>query len=86
MYYIKHQNKNAEINCSSLRITSPTAYLIFNNFKISIKIGGTKAVYRVRKEGPHGGYKMISEDTNTNASREDLLFMRSKKKSDRHCS
>ena len=49
-------------------------------------IGGTKAVYRVRKEGPHGGYKMISEDTKTNTSREDLLFMRSKKKSDRHCS
>ena len=50
------------------------------------EIGGTKAVYRVRKEGPHGGYKMISEDTKSNTSREDLLFMRSKKKSDRHCS
>ena len=47
--------------------------------------GGTKAVYRVKKTGPHGGYKMITEDTRTNTSREELLFMRSKKKSDRHC-
>ena len=47
--------------------------------------GGTKAVFRVKKAGPHGGYTMVTEDMKTNTSREDLLFMRSKKKSDRHC-
>lgn len=42
-------------------------------------------MYRVKKVGAHGGYRMVTEDTKKDTSREDLLFMRSKKKSDRHC-
>jgi hypothetical protein len=49
-------------------------------------VGGTKAVFRVRKKGAHGSYRIVTEDVKSNTSREDLLFMRSKKKSDRHCS
>ena len=45
--------------------------------------GGEKFVYRVKKTGSFGGYKIVSEDTNTVKTREDLLNMRSKKKSDR---
>ena len=47
--------------------------------------GGTKFVYRVRKEGASGAYKIVTESTNKVVSREDLLTMRSKKKADRHC-
>eukprot|EP00981_Chlorochromonas_danica_P002891 scaffold583_cov244-Ochromonas_danica.AAC.1 len=45
--------------------------------------GGTKFNYRVKKGGAFGGYKIISESTNNSMSREELLNMRSKKKSDR---
>lgn len=45
--------------------------------------GGEKFVYRVKKKGSFGGYKIISEDTGGVLSREELLEKRSKKKSDR---
>ena len=45
--------------------------------------GGEKFVYRVKKTGSFGGYKIVTEDTNSSTSREQLLDMRSKKKSDR---
>jgi hypothetical protein len=45
--------------------------------------GGSKFTYRVKKEGSFGGYKIISESTTDSMSREDLLNMRTKKKSDR---
>jgi len=46
--------------------------------------GGQELVYRVRKDGAFGGYKIVKENTD-NASREHLLEQRSKKKSDRFC-
>jgi hypothetical protein len=42
-------------------------------------------VYRVKKEGAFGGYKVVSESAAGAGSRESLLDQRSKKKSDRHC-
>eukprot|EP01031_Cornospumella_fuschlensis_P029331 gene29331-35407_t len=47
--------------------------------------GGTQFNYRVKKDGAYGGYKIISESTNSEMTREELLQMRAKKKSDRHC-
>jgi len=46
--------------------------------------GGQELVYRVKKEGSFGGYKVVKEQV-SNASRENLLEQRSKKKSDRFC-
>ena len=46
--------------------------------------GGQELVYRVRKDGAFGGYKIVKENA-SNASRENLLEQRSKKKSDRFC-
>jgi len=46
--------------------------------------GGQELVYRVKKDGAFGGYKIVKENTD-NASRENLLEQRSKKKSDRFC-
>lgn len=46
--------------------------------------GGQELVYRVKKEGSFGGYKVVKENV-SNASREYLLEERSKKKSDRFC-
>jgi hypothetical protein len=46
--------------------------------------GGQELVYRVRKDGAFGGYKIVKENA-SNASREHLLEQRSKKKSDRFC-
>lgn len=47
--------------------------------------GGEKFVYRVKKEGSFGGYKIVTETTTSKTDREALLDMRSKKKSDRFC-
>eukprot|EP00596_Hydrurales_sp_CCMP1899_P004455 CAMPEP_0119038494 /NCGR_PEP_ID=MMETSP1177-20130426/7454_1 /TAXON_ID=2985 /ORGANISM="Ochromonas sp, Strain CCMP1899" /LENGTH=232 /DNA_ID=CAMNT_0007001155 /DNA_START=138 /DNA_END=836 /DNA_ORIENTATION=- len=47
--------------------------------------GGTQATYRVRIPGPHKTYKMVTTNTKKEVSREDLLYMRSKQKGDRHC-
>jgi hypothetical protein len=47
--------------------------------------GGSKFTYRVKKDGAFGGYKIMSESLSNTTSREDLLNMRSKKKSDRFC-
>ncbi len=46
--------------------------------------GGEKFVYRVKNEGSFGGYKIVSEAAG-GRSREQLLDMRTKKKSDRYC-
>lgn len=46
--------------------------------------GGQELVYRVRKDGAFGGYKIVKENAD-NASRDQLLEQRSKKKSDRFC-
>lgn len=45
--------------------------------------GGNVFNYRVKKAGAFGGYKIVSESTNGEKSREDLLDARTKKKSDR---
>jgi hypothetical protein len=45
--------------------------------------GGQQFVYRVKKGGAFGGYKIVTETTNTALDRESLLDMRTKKKSDR---
>jgi len=47
--------------------------------------GGEKFVYRVKKTGSFGGYKIVTETTTSKTDREALLDMRSKKKSDRFC-
>lgn len=45
--------------------------------------GGENFVYRVKKEGAFGGYKIATETISEKVSREDLLDRRTKKKSDR---
>ena len=40
-------------------------------------------VYRVKKDGAFGGYKVVTESISSSASRESMLDQRSKKKSDR---
>jgi hypothetical protein len=47
--------------------------------------GGEVFTYRVKKEGSFGGYKIVSEQLSETKTRENLLDMRAKKKSDRHC-
>ena len=47
--------------------------------------GGSKFTYRVKKDGAFGGYKIVSESTNNQLSREELLDKRTKKKADRFC-
>ena len=42
-------------------------------------------MYRVKKASAFGGYKIISETAAGGMSREELLNMRAKKKSDRIC-
>lgn len=46
--------------------------------------GGTKLVYRVKKGGTYGGYKIVTEDTGAALSRTELLERRLQHKSDRH--
>lgn len=46
--------------------------------------GGEKFVYRVKKKSAFGGYTVVTEDVaGGGKSREELLDMRKKKKSDR---
>ena len=45
---------------------------------------GTKVVYRVKKPGVYGGYKIVTEDAGDQLSRTELLEQRLKHKSDRH--
>jgi hypothetical protein len=47
--------------------------------------GGSKFTYRVKKNSAYGGYKIVTETTGGELSREQLLDMRAKKKADRHC-
>lgn len=47
--------------------------------------GGTKLTYRVKSSTAFGGYKIVTETTSSAMSREQLLEMRAKKKSDRFC-
>lgn len=47
--------------------------------------GGKTFTYRVKKEGAYGGYKIVTEHLDGGRTREDLLEMRAKKKSDRYC-
>ena len=47
--------------------------------------GGTKLVYREKVAGAAGSYRIVEKTLKTAVSRESLLQMRSKKKSDRHC-
>jgi len=47
--------------------------------------GGTVVTYRTRKAGAYGSWKIITEKADRALSREELLSLRSKKKSDRHC-
>jgi hypothetical protein len=47
--------------------------------------GGEKFVYREKKAGTYGGYKIVTKKLNGSTSREGLLDMRAKKKSDRFC-
>lgn len=54
-----------------------------NAFGTYASKGGEQFVYRVKKEGAFGGYKIITESTQSTLSREELLDMRKKKKSDR---
>ena len=48
------------------------------------KGGGDKFVYRVKHPSSFGGYKIVTETVGSK-SREELLIMRSKKKSDKFC-
>jgi len=55
-----------------------------NAFGTYASNGGEKFVYRVKKVGAYGGYKIVTESTQSTKSREELLDMRKKKKSDRY--
>lgn len=46
--------------------------------------GGSKLVYRVKKAGTYGGYRIVTEDTGASLSRTELLERRLQHKSDRH--
>ena len=46
---------------------------------------GTEFTYKVRKQSAYGGYKTITKKTKKPLSREQLLNMRVKNKSDRYC-
>ncbi len=54
-------------------------------FGIYASAGGSQFTYRVRKAGAHGGYTIMTEKTEKEMTREELLDMRAKKKADRHC-
>ena len=47
--------------------------------------GGTEFTYREKKAGVHGGYRTVTTALDSSRSREQLLDMRSKKKSDKFC-
>lgn len=47
--------------------------------------GGEKFVYRMKKKSAYGGYTVVTESSGGTKSREELLDMRKKKKSDRFC-
>lgn len=44
----------------------------------------SKVVYRVKKGGAYGGYKIVTEDAEGELSRTELLEKRMQFKSDRH--
>ncbi len=44
-----------------------------------------QVVYRVKKAGAYGGYEIVSEDANSDLTREQLLDLRCGKKADRNC-
>ena len=46
---------------------------------------GMTVTYRTRKSGAYGSWKIVTEKADRALSREELLTIRSKKKSDRHC-
>jgi len=41
--------------------------------------------YRIKNAGGHGGYTLVNEEVGGDVSREEMLDMRGKKKSDRYC-
>jgi hypothetical protein len=47
--------------------------------------GGMTVTYRTRQSGAYGTWRVITEKAERPLSREELLELRSKKKSDRHC-
>lgn len=47
--------------------------------------GGTSYTYRERKEGTFGSYRVVTVKLDATKSREELLEMRSKMKSDKFC-
>lgn len=47
--------------------------------------GGTKLTYLAKKEGVHKGYKMVTETVAKPLTREEMLDMRAKHKSDKFC-
>ncbi len=55
-----------------------------NAFGTYASAGGEKFVYRVKKKSAFGGYTVVTESTASTKSREELLDMRKKKKSDRY--
>ena len=80
--YIKAPKDDKPVESSSVKLNKQDSEeAAFGTYASS---GGEKFVYRVKKTGSFGGYKIVSEDTNTIKTREDLLNMRSKKKSDRY--
>lgn len=64
-------NEWASIVHGSNRISPPSCF------------SGTKVVYRVKKPGVYGGYKIVTESQDNQLSRTELLEQRSKHKSDR---
>lgn len=47
--------------------------------------GGNVLTYRVKKQSPYGGYKIVSKKADEKMTREKLLEERCKHKSDRMC-
>jgi hypothetical protein len=78
---VSSSDHNSDERMQKLKVDSEVAA-----FGTYASQGGTKFAYRVKKAGAAGSYAIVTEDLkDCNKSREDLLAMRCKKKSDRHC-
>lgn len=62
-----------------LRVRHPCIIQAFGTYGSSSKV-----VYRVKKGGAYGGYKIVTEDAEGDLSRTELLEKRMQFKSDRH--
>ncbi len=83
--YIKAPKDEEDESAKAAQVTQKKHRAEEEAFGTYASAGGSKFTYRVKKNSAFGGYKIVTESTNKEMSREELLEMRAKKKSDRHC-